>query len=215
MARLAWGGPTLPSGYPDLSQVVLVLDASVTINLLGSGISSTILKAIPSRILMERRAYREIRRHPIKSRDLASELDEWRTNALVEVVALDKDGRQVFDEFMAASLGSTLDDGEAATIAYVAGMPGNAVPVVDDKKATRIFRERWPGHPITDSATLFRILAETRLLSRDTVREAVYSALRNARMRVSFEMKPWVVDLIGKDRAADCSSLGLPRAFLR
>ena len=206
--------PTLPSDYPDLSKVVLVLDASVAINLMGSGISSTILNAIPSKVLMESRAYREIRRHPIRSRDLASELNEWRTKGLLEVVLLDGQDRQVFDELTTASLGATLDDGEAATIAYVVGMSGNGLPIIDEKKATRIFRERWPGHPIMDSATLFQILAERRLLSKQTVKEAVYSALLHARMRVSFEMKPWVIDLIGRDRAANCSSLGLPQALL-
>ena len=177
--------------------------------------SSTILEAIPSRVLREGRAYREIRRHPIGSRELTRELNAWRTKTLVEVVALDDRNRPVFDELTRSSLRTSLDDGEAATIAYAVGMSSNGLPVIDEKKATRLYRERWPGRPLVDSATLFRVLAHTGRLSKERARRAVYSALRYARMRVSFHMKPWVVELIGAERAAECPSLGRIRGLLR
>lgn len=158
---------------------------------------------------MERRAHREVRRHPIKDRDLSAELDAWKSGALLEVVSLSNHDRHVFDELTTKSIRTTLDDGEAATIAYAVGTLENAVPVIDEKKATRLFRQRWPGRRLIDSTILFRTLAEKELLSTETVQEAVFSALVHARMRVSHELKSWVVDLIGTDRAARCPSLGL------
>lgn len=185
----------------------------MAINLLGSGSSVAILRALPCQVLMERRAYREIRRHPIKDRMLAVELDAWRSEILLEVVSLSDQDRRVFDELTTKSLSTTLDDGEAATIAYAVTAPGNGVPVIDEKKATRLFRERWPGRHLINTPTLFRTLAESGLLPKETVQEAVYSALVHARMRVSHAMRPWVVDLIGPERAVRCPSLGWqPRA---
>ena len=200
---------------PDLNRIVLVLDASVAINLLGSGSSIAIMEAIPSRIVMESRAYRELRRHPIKGCDLHSELGRWTDNALLEVVSLHDSDRQVFDGLTNPRLESTLDDGEAATIAWAIGTGEHAVPVIDERKATKLFQRRWPQRRLIDSGILFRTIRESGLLTEETVREAVYSALLHARMRVSNEMKPWVVNLIGEERAGHCPSLGLRRNPLR
>ena len=186
----------------------VVLDASVAINLLGTGVSRDILSVVPWRVVIERRAQREIRRHPIDGCDLVAELHAWELNGWAGMVSLRADMRQTFDELTSGSLIKTLDDGEAATIAYAVGDSEHTAPVIDEKKATRIFQQRWPNRRLLETADIFRALVKAELVSKRLASDAVYSALTHARMHVSHRMRPWVVDLIGTSRAAACPSLG-------
>lgn len=185
-----------------------VLDASVAINLLGTGVSEEILSVVPWHVVIERRAHREIRRHPIAGRDHAAELHAWELNGWAGMVSLRADMRQAFEELTSGSLIKTLDDGEAATIAYAVGDSERTVPVIDEKKATKIFQQRWPNRRLLETADIFRSLVEAELVSKRFASDAVYSALTHARMHVSHQMRPWVLDLIGSSRAAACPSLG-------
>lgn len=186
----------------------VVLDASVAINLLGTGVSQDVLSVVPWRVVIERRAHREIRRHPIDGCDHAAELPKWELNDWVGTVSLRADMRQAFNELTTGSLIKTLDDGEAATIAYAVGDSERTVPVIDEKKATKIFQQRWPNRQLLETADIFRALVEAGLVSKRFASDAVYSALTHARMHVSHRMRPWVLDLIGISRAAACPSLG-------
>ena len=186
----------------------VVLDASVAINLLGTGVSRDILSVVPWRVVMERRARNEIRRHPIAGCDHAAELHAWEINDWAGTVSLRTDMRQTFDALTSGSLIRTLDDGEAATIAYAVGDSERTVPVIDEKKATKIFQQRWPNRRLLETADIFRALVEAELVSKRFASDAVYSALTHARMHVSHRMRPWVLDLIGRSRAAACPSLG-------
>ena len=82
------------------------------------------------------------------------------------------------------------------------------VPIIDERKATRVYQERWPRRPIIDTVTLFQMLTKHQRLSERVARDAIYSALRHARMQVAPSIRSWVVDLIGRQRAAECPSLG-------
>ena len=197
----------LNSAAVDLYQSRLVVDASATINLLGTGVGHSILEATPSPVLMANQAYREVRRHPIGDRNHVNELREWQGLGLLTVVSLSAEGVRLLDDPTGANLASNLDDGEAATIAYAVCEGVNSVPVIDERKATRLFRDNWPERRLIDTVTLFRLLVEMKGLSLDTARDAIYSALVHARMRVTPEMQPWVIDLIGRHRAAECPSL--------
>lgn len=186
----------------------VVIDASVAINLLGTGVSRDILSVVPWRVVIERRAHREIRRHPIDGCDHAAELHAWEVNGWARTVSLQADMRRTFDALTSGSLIRTLDDGEAATIAYAVGDSERTVPVIDEKKATKIFQQRWPNRRLLETADIFRALVEAELVSKRFASDAVYSALTHARMHVSHRMRPWVLDLIGSSRAAACPSLG-------
>lgn len=195
----------------DLDKVRLVLDASCLINLLGTGSSASVLGVIPSTVLIEEHPFREIRRHPIEGRDHASELRALQRNGLLEIVSLSESGNRIFRNFGATSLVVELDDGEAATIAYVVSEGDSMVPIIDERKATRVYQERWPRRPIIDTVTLFQMLTKHQRLSERVARDAIYSALLHARMQVAPSIRSWVVDLIGRQRAAECSSLGSHR----
>ncbi len=186
----------------------VVLDASVAINLLGTGVARDILSVVPWRVVIERRAHREIRRHPIGGCDHAAELRAWELNGRAGTVSLRADMRQTFNELTSGSLIRTLDDGEAATIAYALGDSERTVPVIDEKKATKIFQQRWPNRQLLETADIFQALVEAGLVSKRFASDAVYSALTHARMHVSHRMRPWVLDLIGSSRASACPSLG-------
>lgn len=186
----------------------VVLDASVAINLLGTGVSRDILSVVPWRVVVERRARNEIRRHPIDGCDHPAELHAWEVNGWAKMVSLRTDMRQTFNELTSGSLIKTLDDGEAATIAYAVEDSERTVPVIDEKKATKIFQQRWPNRRLLETADIFRALVEAALVSKRFASDAVYSALTHTRMHVSHRMRPWVLDLIGSSRAAACPSLG-------
>lgn len=199
----------------DLGSARLVLDASCAINILGTGTAESVLGAVPSAVLIEKHPFREVRRHPIEGRDHTSELAALQRKGLLEVVSLSEAGNRIFRDSGEKSLDLELDDGEAATIAYAVTEGECNVPVIDERRATRLFKERWPGWPIIDTVTLFHTLLRHRRLSERATRDAVYSALLHARMQVALGMRPWVVDLIGQQRASKCISLGpyrYPRA---
>lgn len=199
---------TLHSEAFDLDGARLVLDASCAINILGTGAAASVLGTVPSAVLIETHPFREVRRHPIEGRDHASELDSLQRTGLLEVVSLSEAGNRIFRDSGETSLDLELDDGEAATIAYAVSEGGRNVPVIDERKATRLFKERWPGRPIIDTVTLFQTLVQDRRLSLRAAQDAVHSALLHARMQVAPGVRPWVVDLIGQQRASKCISLG-------
>lgn len=185
-----------------------MLDASVAINLLGTGAGAAILEATPAPALMEEHAFREIRRHPIPSRDHTEDLGAWQDSGLLTVASVFGEGKHIFEGPPGNGLVTQLDDGEAATIAYAVSEGKNTVPVIDERKATRLFKERWPDLQVIDTVTLVRSLVEIKTLSEDLARGAIHSALLHARMRVAPEMRAWVIGLIGPDLAAKCPSLG-------
>lgn len=80
--------------------------------------------------------------------------------------------------------------------------------MIDERKATRLFKARWPERQVIDPVTLVHSLVEIKTLSEELAREAIHSALLQARMRVIPEMRPWGIGLIGPDLAAECPSLG-------
>ncbi len=186
----------------------VVLDASVAINFLGTAVSRDILAVMPWNVVIERRAHREIRRHPIDGLDHVSELEAWELDGYARVVSLQPQARGIFDDLTAGSLAETLDDGEAATIAYAVSGSERTVPVIDEKKAKRIFHQSWPSRRLLETAGVFQSLVDAGLISNRFASDSIYAALTNARMHVSHRLRPWVVDLIGSSRAAKRPSLG-------
>jgi hypothetical protein len=97
-----------------------------------------------------------------------------------------------------------LDDDEAATLAYAADTA--AIALADERKASRICKVRYPEVRIGGTVDLFTHPAVRTSLG-PALGDAVYSALQQARMSVLARQIDWVVDLIGRDRASECSSL--------
>ena len=109
-----------------------------------------------------------------------------------------------FENLVSGSAAETLDDGGAATIACA--IERSAVALIDDRKAIRICKEDFPNLTVGCTVDVLAQRDVRAALGRQ-LGEAVYSALERGRMRVPDRYGPWVVHLIGKERAAGCRSL--------
>jgi predicted nucleic acid-binding protein len=189
-----------------------VLDASAIINLLGTGQAQHLLSLLRVPIFAEHTAIREVTRHPIQGGDHVAELSALEAQGCLQPRMMGDEARALFRGLIASDLSGGLDDGEAATIAYAVAHSAVAVPVIDERKATRIFGKRWSNRLAIGTMAL---LSDSRIvdgIGREQLRDAVHSALVHARMRVPRELHDWTITLIGAERVATCPSLA---RFLR
>jgi predicted nucleic acid-binding protein len=192
----------------DLAQLPLVVDASVMINLLGTGSPGTLLKGHGLPVLMVEEAFAEVKRHPISGHDAAPDLAQLIAEGVLEILPLGDMARRTFHDLTANDLTGGLDDGEAATIALAIAHSAHAVPVIDEKKAARLFAGQWAQRILISSITLLAQPQVRCQLDESDFADALFSALRHARMRIPIEARSWVRGVIGSDRAAQCSCLG-------
>lgn len=186
-------------------QSTLVLDASVTINLLGSARPADILRALGRRIVIEDLALKEVEVDPSNGQPGHITLDALRVQGLLSCERLTAKGYEVFLELTGAPSPGDLGDGEAATIAHAEDVSG--IAVIDEHKATRIASRR--PSKLTVISTLDLLSSESLRISvgRNELADMVFAALQNARMRVAANFLPWVIEVIGRDRAELCPSM--------
>ena len=192
-----------PSCLDDLAKPI-VADASVVINLIASGFAATILGCLagPLRVPSEVRA--EIEQGRSRGRKDADELAGLVAGGKAAIVDLGAAGVRCFSTLVVGPAKDTLDDGEAATIAYAA--EHGATILVDEKKATRFCEERFSHLTVGSTVDLVRCSAVRAKLGADLA-DAIFNMLFIGRMRVSPQHLDWVVEQIGPSRAAQCPSL--------
>lgn len=183
----------------------LAADTSAIINLNATQYAADILRAMPERLIVVDISVGELDQGRKNGRADADLLAELRRAGLIEVSGLGVVGEAVFEQLVAGPANDTLDDGEAATIAYA--VEHSLGIVVDDGKARRICRERYPQVQMRSSVELFQHQILRSALGQERLASAVLNALRIGRMRVLPEHIPWVVELIGDKNASACSSL--------
>ena len=183
----------------------LVIDASVVINLNATNRAAEIISALRSIVVVTHNAIDELESGTRNGHVDAQLLRELVDKNLVAPVALGENSFGVYETLVDGNASCTLDDGEAATIAYAIEIGG--VAIIDEKKARRICRESFPG---------LRLLSTVDLLLDDLLGSAfgligqadsIYNALISARMRVPEERISSVIKVIGAERAAGCASL--------
>jgi predicted nucleic acid-binding protein len=186
------------------SRTVVVADTSVMINLNATGRAEDILGALPFRVVVTDIVVGELEDRRSGRQDGAL-LDALVTAGRISTVSLSDAALEAFASLVVGPAGDTLDDGEAATIAYAveAGIP----PVLDERKALRIYAARFSGPRTLSTVDLFAEAAVEAALGRPGLGDAVFRSLQTARMRVAAERLPWVVAFIGAERAAQCPSL--------
>lgn len=197
----------LPTFLTDPAAVV-VADTSAVINLNATGCAREIIRAIPNKLVVVDLAVAELnegRRRGRKDADLLADLVRDR---IIEIVELDDAASVHFETLVVGPAALTLDDGEAATIAYAASC--QATPVIDERKATRICADRYPGLRVGCTVDILAHAGVERYLGKEMLANAVFNALQVGRMRVLSQHVKWVIDLIGPTKAAACTSL--PRA---
>jgi predicted nucleic acid-binding protein len=174
----------------------LVGDTSAVINLNATGCAREILRALPKRFLVVDAVSRELDRGRGRGRADAEILQGMVSEKLIEVVTLDEAGEAHFERLVVGPAAETLDDGEAATIAYAAA--GGLSAIIDERKATRLCAKHFPELRISSTVDILCHADVVRTLGGGPLGEAVFRALKNGRMRVLPQHLQWVVDLIGR-----------------
>ena len=185
--------------------ITLVADTSTVINLIATGCAPTILAALPNPIVAVDVIPNELDTGRSRGRLHAERLKEIVAAGHIEIVALGDTGWLHFETLVAGPALETLDDGEAATIAYAAEQ--GAVAILDEKKGTRICSARFPNVVSVSTVDILLHPKVREALGDETFTDAIFAALRDARMAVFPHHLDEVLRLIGPERAARCSSL--------
>jgi predicted nucleic acid-binding protein len=183
----------------------IVLDASTAINLNATGYAAPILRVVPNRAIITDIALNELREDQRTGRRDGELIAALMKSGLMAIVPLSEPQERHFESLVVGSGIDTLDDGEAATIAYAA--EAGAIAMIDERKANRICAARYPQVRIGCTIDLLAHAAVEGALGTAGLADAIFGALQQARMRVLPQHLDWVVTLIGQDRAQVCPSL--------
>ena len=196
---------TSPASRLDQVASDLVADTSVVINLAATGVASKILSVLPMNLYIVEQALSELKTRKSSLHPHPRSILEWIDAGQLIVCSLGKEGNLYKESLSSGSSIHTIDDGESATLAYA--IEREIVPLTDDRKAHRIARERFPDLPVGTTLDVLTQHDVYTSLGFDGVRDAVFNALKNARIRVERDALPWVVKLMGPDRVLECTSL--------
>jgi predicted nucleic acid-binding protein len=175
------------------------------INLLATGRSEQILRALDMPITVTENVVREIEAGSTSGHQQFGLLSRLTDDGLVQSAKLEGQALQAFFEIVSGPVSDTLGDGEAATLAYAQAT--ECFAVVDEKKATTLASRRFPAVGL---ATTIDVLAHAKVravLGEKVLAESTFVALRTARMQVRDYQLDWVLKVIGYENAASCSSL--------
>ena len=192
-----------PSCLGDLATPI-VADTSVVINLIASEVAPTILSVLAGPLRVPSEVRSEIERGRSRGREDADKLAGLVDAGELAIVELGAVGVRCFSTLVVGPTRDTLDDGEAATIAYA--VEHDAKILIDEKKATRFCIERFGHLTIGNTIDLVRHPTVQAKLGEDLA-DAIFNMLIVGRMRVSLRHLDWVVEQIGPSRAAQCPSL--------
>jgi predicted nucleic acid-binding protein len=183
----------------------LVLDTSVVINLLATGHSDSVLQALGVPIVVTDVVVQEIQKGSVDGRPEAAQLEQLIRDQFVRVEKLEGPASESFHALVGGSVSDSLDDGEAATLAH-AHNSGFAA-AIDEKKATRIAAERFASLRLVTTVDILAFQPVQTRLGDKVLEEAMFRALRFARMQVQERQFDWVAQLIGQENVQACSTL--------
>jgi predicted nucleic acid-binding protein len=189
----------------------ITTDTSTVINLNATGCARDIVQALGIKFVVVDVVQAELdagRRNGRRDADLLGGL---LADRLFELVQLDADAIVHFEELVIGPAIATLDDGEAATIAY--SITTGATAAIDERKATALCSQRFPALSVCSTVDILARPDVQHSLGKDGLSAAVFRALMHGRMRVLPHNVQWVVDLIGPEQASACTSL--PRVARR
>ena len=179
-------------------------DVSVFINLLATDRLADILRALASPAFVTDEVFDEVHVDPRDRKRNPNVLDPFVASGMLARVALDDAARETFLD-LTGTTPDGLDDGESATIAYAVHRGCSAVLV--ESKARALCSRNYPRLRVVTTIDLLRSDAVRAALGEEGVTEAMFQALRLARMSVPTEQVAWVRQTLGPARVALCSSL--------
>jgi len=183
----------------------IAADASTVINLNATGRARDIVQALGSRFVVVDIVQAELDAGRRSGRRDADLLNGLLADQLFELVELDAKAMEYFEALVVGPAIATLDDGEAATIAY--SITTGATAAIDGRKATAICSQRYPALSLCSTVDILARSDVQKSLGQDELSAAVFRALMHGRMRVLPHNVQWVLDLIGPEQAATCTSL--------
>jgi predicted nucleic acid-binding protein len=190
-------------------RIPLVADTSTVINLIATGCAPAIIRALPNPIVAVDVIPGELDTGRQRGRHHADRLQELVEAGHIGIVSLGEAGWLHFETLVAGPAPQTLDDGEAATIAYAAER--GAVAIIDERKGTRLCGSHFPELGIVTTMDVLLHPDIRRTLGEAAFAGAVFAALREARMAVFPHNLDEILRIIGAERAAQCPSL--PKRF--
>lgn len=190
------------------AQALLVADASAIISVNATGCAKRVIKALSNRMAVVDVVSGELEEGRQSKRQDADLLKKLVDAGHVEIVQLDAKGEEYFEQLVVGAAQMTLDDGEAATIAYA--VASNGIALIDEKKANQICGQRFPELRLAYTVDIFMHPDVQNELGKDALADTVFNALFHGRMRVLSQHVEWVIALIGPDRASLCTSLPGP-----
>jgi predicted nucleic acid-binding protein len=174
-----------------------VLDASVLINLLGSGEAAAILAGVGHVSLVEQRTLREVLRHPIHGLQLLPALEDLKHRDLLQEVRMTDEEYETYLQLVSGPLGGRLGVGESAAIAISTRA---ACLILDDRKARRTASEHPTAPAVVSTLRLVLSSAARQRWPLARARASVSSARRHAKMGVLREELPLLAELLGEDK---------------
>jgi predicted nucleic acid-binding protein len=183
----------------------VIADASIVINLNATGCARDIVQALPHKLAVVDVVQGELEDGRRNGRRDADLLNRLAADGLLEIVQLEETATAHFESLVIGSAITTLDDGEAATIAYAITM--GAIAALDERKATGLCVRRFPTLDICSTVDILARPEVLHKLGNQGLSDAVYRALLHGRMRVFPQHVEWVLGLIGPEQAAECTSL--------
>ena len=194
------------SSFPGDPGAPVVTDASVIINLVATGTAAEIVGAFPNRFLATTNVRRELWEGRGRGHGSWEGLEALIVDGSIEPVELQRSDEPVYRSLVEGEARKTLDDGEAATIAYALGR--GAVALIDERKARRICAARFPELRLASTADVLLHGLVKDGLGETCQRDAIFRALRDAKMQVvPPDRMQELVRRIGPVRAAACTSL--------
>ena len=195
---------TFSSCLTDLDKVI-VLDASVVINLLATGSARAILQTLEASFFVTANVVNEIQKGGTNGRQEPKLLTELIDAGIVRVEELSGSSLERFFDVVSGHTVDSLGDGEAATLAFAYSHGFTAA--IDEKKATRVAGMRFEAMRIITTIDIFASAPVQALLGREALAGAILRALQVARMQVRQYQYSWVVGLVGAGNITACPSL--------
>jgi len=183
----------------------LVLDSSVIINLLATGHAPSILRALAVSIAVTGNVLREIERGAANGRPEFELLTAMVNEGVLRVEELEGRALETLFDLVSGTIAESLDDGEAATLAFAHG--SGFCAAIDEKKATRVATERFGSLRLVTTIDILAHKSVRASLGEKVLANATFNALRVARMQAREHQFEWIADLIGSENVDACSSL--------
>ena len=197
------------SSFPTDPSVPVVTDASVIINLNATASVTAIVGAFPNPFFVTANVRWELSMGESHGHRCGEKLEALISQGLLELAELGPDDDLVYRSLVEGGFEGTLDDGEAATITYAVGH--DALALIDERKARRICAARFPSLLFASTVEVLLHPLVAQRLGESGQGEAIFLALRDARMHVPHHALQEVIERIGDERAAVCPSL--PRSL--